>query len=82
MKVVRTWSKIGKLPTELVAKNFGDDPKQDWVMQRMIMTDTEVRYQFFINVKGCRFNWLLKLWLKLNPSPLSQEKEELEWVGQ
>ena len=67
MKVVRTWSKKGRIPNELVAKHFGDDPKQDWVMEKMIMTDPEICYQMFVNVKGAKFSWLLKLWLWLNP---------------
>ena len=66
MKVVRTWSKKGKVPVELVAKHFGDDPKQDWVMEKMIMTDPEITTTTW-KTKALNVCTQFYAWAKLHP---------------
>jgi hypothetical protein len=61
--VVESWSKSAFTSIHVAEKIGGK--AVDWVMQNRVFVGPEW-YQMFSNIKGMKFNWLIRLWCKLN----------------
>jgi len=65
IEVVDYWGKSHWETIGNISVRFPDKKKVDWVCQRKIMIGSEF-YQSFVNLNDMKFNWLIKLWGKLN----------------
>lgn len=59
-----TWNRKQPFTSLYVASKKGDKPI-DWVMMKHTYVGPEW-YQVFANIKGMKFNWLIRLWSRLN----------------
>lgn len=63
IKTMELWSK--KERQYLAGISVLSDKEVEWVAQKNIHTIDGWYYQF-TDVKGMKFNWIIKLWAKLN----------------
>lgn len=65
-KEIETMELWSKTPMQkLGGLSIFSDKKVEWVAQKSFMFEGDW-YAHFTNVKGMRFNWLIKLWARLN----------------
>lgn len=65
IEIVESWTKTKQPFSSIVISGKMGGKPVEWVMQKKTFVGPEW-YQVFSNIKGMKFNWIIKIWCKLN----------------